>query len=63
MEGDGSGDRGGGRWGERGREVGIGYPPVHPLNTSWYVRDFIACVILQLVNHHKCLTDLVSKIF
>ena len=22
---------GGGKWGERGREVGIGYPPVHPL--------------------------------
>ena len=27
----GSGGRGGGKWGERGREVGIGYPPVHPL--------------------------------
>ena len=34
-----SGGRGGGKWGgkgegsggERGREVGIGYPPVHPL--------------------------------
>ena len=23
--------KGGGKWGERGREVGIGYPPVHPL--------------------------------
>ena len=31
MEGEGSGGRGGGKWGERGREVGIGYPPVHPL--------------------------------
>ena len=28
-EGEGSGGRGGGKWGER--EVGIGYPPVHPL--------------------------------
>ena len=31
LEGEGSGVRGGGKWGERGREVGIGYPPVHPL--------------------------------
>ena len=30
-EGEGSGVKGGGKWGERGREVGIGYPPVHPL--------------------------------
>ena len=30
-EGEGSGGRGGGKRGERGREVGIGYPPVHPL--------------------------------
>ena len=28
LEGEGSG--GGGKWGERGREVGVGYPPVHP---------------------------------
>ena len=34
LEGEGSGGRGGGKWGERGREVGIGYPPVHPLNTG-----------------------------
>ena len=26
--------KGGGKWGERGREVGIGYPPVHPLKHS-----------------------------
>ena len=31
LEGEGSGGRWGGKWGERGREVGIGYPPVHPL--------------------------------
>ena len=30
-EGEGSGVKGGGKWGERGREVGVGYPPVHPL--------------------------------
>ena len=31
LEGEGSGVKGGGKWGERGREVWIGYPPVHPL--------------------------------
>ena len=34
-EGEGSGLKGGGKWGERGREVGIGYPPVHPLFSLW----------------------------
>ena len=33
-EGEGSGVKGGGKWGERGREVGVGYPPVHPLNKA-----------------------------
>ena len=40
LEGEGCGGRGGRKWGERGREVGIGYPPpppppppVHPLTT------------------------------
>ena len=28
---EGSGGEGGGKWGERGRELGMGYPPVHPL--------------------------------
>ena len=44
LEGEGSGGRGegigvkgGGKWGERGREVGVGYPPVHPL----CIRDFL----------------------
>ena len=31
VEGEGSGGRGGGKLEERGREVGNGYPPVHPL--------------------------------
>ena len=31
MKGGGKWGRGGGKWGERGSEVGIGYPPVHPL--------------------------------
>ena len=35
-EGEGSGVKGGGKWGERGREVGVGYPPVHPLH-YWFV--------------------------
>ena len=30
-KGEGSGGKGGGKWGERGRELGMGYPPVHPL--------------------------------
>ena len=30
-EGEGSGVKGGGKWGERVREVGIGYPPLQPL--------------------------------
>ena len=34
LEGEGSGGRGGGKWGERGREVGIGCPPVHPLRIA-----------------------------
>ena len=29
-EGEGSGVKGGGKWGERGREVGGGYPPCPP---------------------------------
>ena len=33
-EGEGSGGRGGGKRVERGREVGIGYPPVHPLKDT-----------------------------
>ena len=32
--GGGSGVKGGGKWGERGREVGVGYPPVHPLKNA-----------------------------
>ena len=30
-KGEGSGGRRGGKWGQMGREVGIRYPPVHPL--------------------------------
>ena len=33
-KGEGSGGEGGGNWGERGRELGMGYPPVHPLYTG-----------------------------
>ena len=33
-KGEGSGGEGGGNWGERGRELGMGYPPVHPLINS-----------------------------
>ena len=27
-KGEGSGGKGGGKWGERGRELGMGYPPL-----------------------------------
>ena len=30
-KGEGSGGDGGGNWGEWGRELGMWYPPVHPL--------------------------------
>ena len=33
-KGEGSGAEGGGKWGERGRELGMGYPPVHPLSIN-----------------------------
>ena len=33
-KGEGSGGEGGGKWGERGRELGMGYPPVHPLTIN-----------------------------
>ena len=33
-KGEGSGGEGGGNWGERGRELGMGYPPVHPLTIA-----------------------------
>ena len=29
-KGEGSGGEGGGKWGERGRELGMGYPPCPP---------------------------------
>ena len=41
-KGEGSGGEGGGKWGERGRELGMGYPPVHPLrsvSTCYYPFD------------------------
>ena len=33
-KGEGSGGEGGGKWGKRGRELGMGYPPVHPLSSD-----------------------------
>ena len=30
-KGEGSGGEGGGKWGEWGRELGMWYPPAHPL--------------------------------
>ena len=44
-KGEGSGGKGGGKWGERGRELGMGYPPVHPLRNE----DLIACSVFLSV--------------
>ena len=44
LEEEGSEGRGGRKWGERGREVGIGYPPVHPLIADWSILLSIAPV-------------------
>ena len=40
-KGEGSGGEGGGKWGERGRELGMGYPPVHPLILKFLCKHFV----------------------
>ena len=45
-KGEGSGGEGGGKWGERGRELGMGYPPVHPLLTLMI--DFYSLCFLDV---------------
>ena len=45
-KGEGSGGDGGGKWGERGRELGMRYPPVHPLICCFlgsYYSLFVDC--------------------
>ena len=42
-KGEGSGGEGGGNWGERGRELGMGYPPVHPLLDEQSGLNFTWC--------------------
>ena len=39
-KGEGSGGDGGGKWGEWGRELGMWYPPVHPLRIESYFSAF-----------------------
>ena len=41
-KGEGSGGEGGGKWGERGRELGMGYPPVHPLDNDQILIDRVS---------------------
>ena len=61
-KGEGSGGDGGGKWGEWGRELGMWYPPVHPLITrlafmycpngkemDQMVRNDIACNCIPIV--------------
>ena len=40
-KGEGSGGEGVGKWGERGRELGMGYPPVHPLTTTTGKNEYL----------------------
>ena len=48
-KGEGSGGEGGGKWGKRGRELGMGYPPVHPL---WYT----TCIVKEIKVCNKIYT-------
>ena len=55
-KGEGSGGEGGGKWGERGRELGMGYPPVHPLKDwtfhvsfSSYFTSIMKTISIQLL--------------
>ena len=41
-KGEGSGGDGGGKWGEWGRELGMWYPPVHPLVTDSACKNLAA---------------------
>ena len=41
-KGEGSGGKGGGNLGERGRELGMGYPPVHPLQSGTVIIQLVA---------------------
>ena len=41
-KGEGSGGEGGGKWGERGRELGMGYPPVHPLKENVHAANTVS---------------------
>ena len=53
-EGEGSGVKGGGKWGERGREVGVAYPPVHPLkdmasgSNQAKISDILCCAGINI---------------
>ena len=58
LEGEGSGGRGGGKWGERGREVGLEgegsgdwVPPVHPLIFSC---KYISTLMVGCSNFKLC---------
>ena len=47
-EGEGSGVKGGGKWGERGREVGIGYPLSTPSFIKKCTRNYTAAYTILL---------------
>ena len=45
-KGEGSGGEGGGKWGERGRELGMGYPMTTP-------SDFVSSPCLKIKRKHR----------
>ena len=58
-KGEGSGGEGGGKWGERGRELGMGYPPVHPLLDKLEMGTSLCYVTVTL----KCQEKIVNILF
>ena len=58
--GEVSGGEGGGNWVERGRELGMGYPPVHPLRHSHFQQEkksisiYVFVLILCMFTMYVC---------
>ena len=53
-KGEGSGGEGGGKWGERGRELGMWYPPVHPLILIDRSQQILCTIkVIPILRKHK----------